>query len=108
MTTTLVTGAAGFIGYSTALALLEQGHVVIGLDNFNSYYDVTLKRARASKLGKSVVIHEGELKTLKRLKDEVKEVREGYECGMAFENYDGIAEGDMIECFEVEAVARQL
>ena len=56
----------------------------------------------------NVVIHEGTLKTLKRFKDEVKEVREGYECGMAFENYDNIQPGDMIEAFEIEEVAREL
>jgi len=55
-----------------------------------------------------VVIHEGRLKTLKRFKDEVREVREGYECGMAFENYDDIKVGDVIECYETEEVAREL
>jgi len=56
-----------------------------------------------------VVIHDnGVLKTLKRFKDEVKEVKEGMECGMAFENYDDIKEGDIIECFEVVEEARQL
>ncbi|MAF67950.1 MAG: translation initiation factor IF-2 [Micavibrio sp.] len=55
-----------------------------------------------------VVIHEGRLKTLKRFKDEVKEVREGMECGMAFESYDDIKEGDIIECFEVKEEARTL
>jgi len=54
----------------------------------------------------NVVIHEGTLKTLKRFKDEVKEVKSGLECGMAFENYEDIRQGDQIECFEVEAVAR--
>ena len=56
----------------------------------------------------NVVIHEGSLKTLKRFKDEVKEVREGFECGMAFENYSDIQEKDMIECFELREVARTL
>jgi translation initiation factor IF-2 len=56
----------------------------------------------------NVVIHEGKLKTLKRFKDEVKEVRESYECGMAFENYQDVRVGDQIECFEVEEVARTL
>ncbi len=55
-----------------------------------------------------VVIHEGTLKTLKRFKDEVKEVKEGMECGMAFENYDDIKEGDMIECFQTVEEARTL
>ena len=56
----------------------------------------------------NVVIHEGSLKTLKRFKDEVKDVREGFECGMGFENYSDIQEGDMIECFEIREVARTL
>ena len=55
-----------------------------------------------------VVIHEGTLKTLKRVKDEVKEVKEGTECGMAFEKYDDIKQGDMIECFEVIEEARSV
>lgn len=55
-----------------------------------------------------VVIHEGTLKTLKRMKDEVKEVKEGYECGMAFENYHDIREGDVIECFDIEEIQRTL
>lgn len=55
-----------------------------------------------------VVIHEGTLSTLKRFKDEVREVREGFECGMSFENYHDIRQGDVIECFEVEEVARTL
>lgn len=55
-----------------------------------------------------VVIHEGKLKTLKRFKDEVKEVKEGTECGMAFENYDDIRAGDVIECFDVIAEARSV
>ena len=55
-----------------------------------------------------VVIHEGTLKTLKRFKDEVKEVREGMECGMAFENYDDIKAGDVIECYDVTEEARVL
>jgi translation initiation factor IF-2 len=52
----------------------------------------------------NVVIHEGTLKTLRRFKDEVREVQHGFECGMAFENYDDIKVGDVIECFDVEAV----
>lgn len=56
----------------------------------------------------NVVIHEGTLKSLRRFKDEVKEVKEGFECGMAFENYQDIKEGDMIECFEMESIAREL
>src|SRR5437588_1561761 len=64
--------------------------------------------ARVRLLRDNVVVHEGTLKTLKRFKDEVREVNEGYECGMAFENYQDIQHGDVIECFEVEEVARAL
>jgi len=56
----------------------------------------------------NTVIHQGMLKTLRRFKDEVKEVREGTECGMGFENYNDIQEGDVMECFEVKEVARTL
>ena len=56
----------------------------------------------------NVVVHEGKLKTLKRFKDEVKEVPAGQECGMAFENYEDIRAGDVIECFRVESVTRTL
>jgi translation initiation factor IF-2 len=69
---------------------------------------VVKRGARVRLLRDSVVIHEGALKTLKRFKDEVREVKEGFECGMAFENYDNIGKGDIIECFEVEEVARAL
>ena len=56
----------------------------------------------------NVVIHEGTLKTLKRFKDEVSEVPAGQECGMAFQNYENIQVGDVIECFRVEMVTRTL
>lgn len=56
----------------------------------------------------NVVIYEGELKTLKRFKDDVKEVKEGYECGLSIEGYNDIQVGDVLECFEIESVARQL
>ncbi len=69
----------------------------------------TVKRgAKVRLLRDNVVIHEGSLKTLKRFKDEVREVKEGFECGMAFENYDNMQKGDIIECFEVEEIARAL
>ena len=55
-----------------------------------------------------IVIHEGTLKTLKRFKDEVSEVPGGQECGMAFEKYEDMRVGDVIECFRVEHVARSL
>ncbi|MBX3494881.1 MAG: translation initiation factor IF-2 [Parvibaculum sp.] len=55
-----------------------------------------------------VVVHEGKLSTLKRFKDEVKEVQSGQECGMAFESYQDMRKGDVIECFDVEVVKRSL
>lgn len=64
--------------------------------------------AKVRLLRDNVVIHEGSLKTLKRFKEEVREVREGYECGMAFENYHDIRANDVIECFEIEEIAREL
>jgi len=55
-----------------------------------------------------VVIHEGKLATLKRFKDEVNEVIGGQECGMGFENYHDLKQGDVIECFTVEEIERKL
>ncbi|MET3589781.1 translation initiation factor IF-2 [Bartonella silvatica] len=56
----------------------------------------------------NIVIHEGKLKTLKRFKDEVNEVQSGQECGMAFENYEDIRVGDIIETFRIEHIRRTL
>jgi len=56
----------------------------------------------------NVVVHEGKLSTLKRFKDEVKEVQAGQECGMSFERYEDIRKGDIIECYRVEKVERTL
>ncbi|MCK0141325.1 translation initiation factor IF-2 [Aliiroseovarius sp. F20344] len=69
---------------------------------------VARRSAGVRLLRDNVVIHEGTLKTLKRFKDEVKEVLSGQECGMAFENYDDIRPGDVIEIFEREEVERSL
>ncbi|MDI9348842.1 MAG: translation initiation factor IF-2 [Candidatus Symbiobacter sp.] len=71
--------------------------------------DGLVKRgAKVRLLRDHVVIHEGTLKTLRRIKDEVREVKQGLECGMAFENYHDLKEGDQIECFEIVEEARQL
>ncbi|MBR2120160.1 MAG: translation initiation factor IF-2 [Pseudomonadota bacterium] len=56
----------------------------------------------------NVVVHEGKLSTLKRFKDEVKEVQSGQECGMAFESYQDMRVGDVIECYRVETIQRSL
>ena len=55
----LVTGAAGFIGFHTAKQLLERGDTVVGLDNFNDYYDVKLKEARAAVLDDTAALGPG-------------------------------------------------
>ena len=64
--------------------------------------------AKVRLLRDNVVIHEGSLAILKRFKDDVKEVAVGQECGMSFANYQDIREGDQIECFQVETIARSL
>ena len=66
------------------------------------------RQAGVRLLRDNVVIHEGTLKTLRRFKDDVKEVASGYECGMAFEKYDDIKVGDKIEAFEVIEEKREL
>ena len=64
--------------------------------------------AKVRLLRDNVVIHEGSLSILKRFKDDVKEVTQGQECGMSFANYQDLREGDQIECFQVETIARTL
>ena len=64
--------------------------------------------AKVRLLRDNVVIHDGNMAQLKRFKEDVKEVREGYECGMSFENYNDIQVGDFIECYELETIAAKL
>jgi translation initiation factor IF-2 len=64
--------------------------------------------AKVRLIRENVVVHEGTLSTLKRFKDEVREVQAGQECGMAFESYQDMRVGDIIECFRVETVKRTL
>ena len=71
--------------------------------------DGTVQRgAKVRLIRDNVVVHEGTLSTLKRFKDEVKEVLAGQECGMAFENYQDMRPGDVIECYTVEEIERKL
>ena len=63
-----------------------------------------VRNAQARLLRDSVVIHEGKVDSLKRFKDDAKEVAAGYECGMGFESYNDIKEGDVIECFQMEEI----
>ncbi len=66
------------------------------------------KGAKVRLLRDNVVIHEGDLSTLKHHQNEVKEVKQGVECGMSLVNYDNIKEGDLIECFEIKFEKRTL
>ena len=52
------------------------------------------------------MIHEGKISSLKRFKDDAREVAQGYECGIGIENYNDIKEGDVIECFTMEEIER--
>jgi translation initiation factor IF-2 len=71
--------------------------------------DGMLKRsARVRVLRDNVVVHDGELESLKRFKDDVKEVKAGFECGLNLKNFNDIEEGDQLECYEVVEVARTL
>ncbi|MCP1537112.1 translation initiation factor IF-2 [Methylorubrum extorquens] len=69
---------------------------------------VVQRGAHVRLLRNDVVIHEGKLSQLKRLKDDAKEVTAGYECGMSFQNYQDMRVGDFIECFNVEEIKRTL
>jgi translation initiation factor IF-2 len=96
-----------FIGY----AQIREVFKVSGVGNVAGCLvteGIARRSAGVRLLRDDVVVHEGNLKTLKRFKDEVKEVQSGQECGMAFENYDDIRKGDVIEIFERESIERSL
>ena len=96
-----------FIGYAKILEVFR----ITGIGNVAGCLiteGVARRSAGVRLLRDNVVIHEGTLKTLKRFKDEVKEVISGQECGMAFERYEDVRQGDVIEIFEREEVQRKL
>ncbi|MFN3644988.1 MAG: translation initiation factor IF-2 [Gemmobacter sp.] len=96
-----------FIGYAKILEVFK----ITGVGNVAGCLvteGIARRSAGVRLLRDNVVIHEGTLKTLKRFKDEVKEVQSGQECGMAFERYEDIRPGDVIEIFERETVERSL
>lgn len=96
-----------FIGY----AKIQEVFRITGVGNVAGCLvteGVARRSAGVRLLRDNVVIHEGTLKTLKRFKDEVKEVQSGQECGMAFERYEDVRAGDVIEIFEREEVQRKL
>lgn len=96
-----------FLGYASILEVFSITKVgkVAGC----KVTEGTVKRGCGVRLLRDdIVIHEGQLKTLKRFKDEVAEVSNGQECGMAFEKYEDIRAGDQIECFQIEEIERRL
>lgn len=66
------------------------------------------RKGRARVIRDGIVIYDGELSSLKRFKDDAKEVREGYECGIGIQNFNDLKVGDVIECYMVEEIARTL
>jgi len=69
---------------------------------------VIRRGARLRLVRENVVVFSGELDSLKRMKDDAREVKEGFECGLTIKNYNDIAEGDQLEFFEIKEVARTL
>ena len=69
---------------------------------------VVRRNAQVRVLRNNQVVHTGELESLKRFKDDVKEVRNGFECGLSLKNYDDLVEGDQLEIFEIQDIARTL
>jgi translation initiation factor IF-2 len=67
-----------------------------------------IRNAKFRLLRENVVVYTGEVESVKRLKDDVREVKEGFECGIKLKNYNDIREGDQLEFFEVKEVARTL
>jgi translation initiation factor IF-2 len=68
-----------------------------------------IRRNGAARLVRDgIVIYEGKIASLRRFKDDVGEVRDGYECGIGLENYQDLKDGDVIEAFEVEEFARTI
>jgi translation initiation factor IF-2 len=101
----------------------EQKESVLGLVQIRQIYKISKvgtvagcmvleglvrRGARVRLLRDNVVIHDGELDSLKRFKDDVREVKAGFECGLSLKNYNDIKEGDQLEAYEVLEVARTL
>lgn len=96
-----------FIGYATVLEVFDISK--LGKIAGSKVTEGRVERGSGVRLLRDdVVIHEGELSTLKRFKDEVAKVQAGMECGMGFLNYHDIRKGDQIECFTVEMLDRTL
>ena len=96
-----------FLGYAQILQVFEVKRVG-NIAGCRVTEGVVKRGAGVRLLRDGVVIHQGELSTLRRFKDDVKEVTSGYECGMGFANYNDIRVDDQIECYETETVAAEL
>jgi translation initiation factor IF-2 len=96
-----------FLGYAQILEVFNIGK--LGKVAGCKVTDGMVKRGSGVRLLRDdTVIHEGSLSTLKRFKEDAREVREGMECGMSFENYQDLRQGDVIECYDVEEISRSL
>ena len=90
-------------------ATVRQPFKVSGVGTIAGSYVTDGKIARNAQirlLRDNVVIHEGKIDSLRRFKDDVREVNTGYECGIGIENYNDIKENDVIECFVMEEIER--
>ena len=96
-----------FLGYAQILQVFEVKRLG-NIAGCRVTEGVVRRGAGVRLLRDGVVIHQGELSTLRRFKDDVKEVTSGYECGMSFANYNDIRVDDQIECYETETVAAEL
>ncbi len=96
-----------FLGYAQILQVFEVKRIG-NVAGCRVTEGVVRRGAGVRLLRDGVVIHQGELSTLRRFKDDAKEVTSGYECGMGFANYNDIRVGDQIECYETETVAAEL
>jgi translation initiation factor IF-2 len=93
-----------FLGYAQILQVFEVKRIG-NVAGCRVTEGVVRRGAGVRLLREGVVIHQGELSTLRRFKDDVREVANGYECGMSFANYNDIRVDDQIECYETEMVA---
>ena len=84
---------------ATKIGTIAGSYITSGMVTRNAHFRL---------LRENVVIYTGEIESLKRLKDDVKEVKEGFECGIKLRNYNDIKEGDQLEVFEIKEIARTL
>jgi translation initiation factor IF-2 len=95
-----------FVGYADVIATFNSGKVKVAGCRVTE--GVVKKGSGVRMIRSDVVIYEGKLAQLKRLKDDVKEVRSGLECGISFDNFNDIEIGDKLECFDIEEVKATL